>query len=389
MVKKLPMPDAACLQFPSPVSLGDVAPRALAFRCFFSMAPIPRPRSVSIRDVAELAGVSLGSASRVINKVDNVTAITREKVEQAIAALAYRPNHAARSLRLRTTRTIGCLLTDVTNPLYAKLFRALEERMRTAGYMMLLANGLNIAEREIDILSTFQSRGMDGVILAPGNERDREVLKAIDGMGVPVVLLDRDIKSKTDQVLFDHVPGMHGVVSRLAALGHRRIALIVAQSPNRPMRRRIEGFRSGMQANGLPVEDEFIVRLPTAMSAAFEAVTTLLQRLDRPTAIVAMGTNILNETLNAINNLNMRIPQGISVVSIGDPDFAAGYTPAISSLRVDLDAAAQASTELLLSRLRGVGGRAPRRVMIDCYYIERQSCGPPPASTGKKAKRRR
>jgi len=352
------------------------------------MAPLPRPKSASIRDVAELAGVSLGSASRVINKVDNVTAKTREKVEKAIAALAYRPNHAAQSLRLRTTRTIGCLLTDVTNPLYAKLFRALEERMRTAGYMMLLANSLNLAEREIDILSTFQSRGMDGVILAPGNERDRDVLKAIHGIGVPVVLLDRDIKSKTDQVLFDHVPGMHGVVSRLAALGHRRIALIVTQSPNRPMRRRIEGFCSGMQAHDLPVEDEFIVRLPTAMSAAFEAVTALLKRPDRPTAIVAMGTNILNETLNAISNLDMRIPQDISVVSIGDPDFAASYAPAISSLRVDLDAAAKASTELLLSRLRGLGGGKPRCVMIDCHYIERQSCGPAPLSTGKPSRRR-
>src|SRR5690606_19534171 len=130
-------------------------------------------------------------------------------------------NHAAQSLRLRTTRTIGCLLTDVTNPLYAKLFRALEERMRKAGYMMLLANSLNIAEREIEILSTFQSRGMDGVILAPGNERDRDVLKVINELTLPAVILDRDVGSKTDQVLIDHVPGMHSVMSRLAELGHK------------------------------------------------------------------------------------------------------------------------------------------------------------------------
>ena len=345
------------------------------------MPHFSKPKAVSIRDVAELAGVSLGSASRVVNKVENVTAKTREKVERAIAMLAYRPNHAAQSLRLRTTCTIGCLLTDVTNPLYAKLFRALEERMRTAGYMMLLANSLNLAEREIDILSTFQRRGMDGVILAPGNERDHDVLNAINDLGVPAVILDRDMESETDQVLFDHVPGMHGVVSRLVALGHKRIALIVTQSSNRPMRRRIQGFRSGLQVHGLQVDDEFIVRLPTATSAAFEVVTNLLQRPDRPTAIVALGTNILNETLNAISNLHLPIPKGISVVSIGDPDFAASYAPAISSLRVDLEAAAQASTELLLTRLRGLSDDQPRRVMIDCLYIERQSCGPPPTST--------
>ena len=103
-----------------------------------------KPRSVSIRDVAELAGVSLGSASRVINKVENVTPDTRERVERAIAQLGYRPNHAAQSLRLRSPRTFGCMLTDVTHPLYGKLFNAVEERFRRAGYMVLLANSLNI-----------------------------------------------------------------------------------------------------------------------------------------------------------------------------------------------------------------------------------------------------
>ncbi len=342
------------------------------------MPRVPKPKTVSIRDVAELAGVSLGSASRVINKVDNVTAETRRKVDEAIAQLAYRPNHAAQSLRLRTTRTIGCLLTDVSNPLYAKLFRALEEQLRSAGYMMLLANSLNLAEREIDILSTFKSRGMDGVLIAPGNERDREVLAAVQGLGVPTVILDRDMATTnaTDSVLFNHVPGMKRVVAHLAGLGHRRIALIVTQSPTRPMRRRIEGFRAGLRAQGLTADEDVIVRLPSAMSPAFDAVRALLQRADRPTAIVAMGTGILNDTLNAISAQHLRIPQDVSVVALGDPDFAGHYAPPITSLRVDLEAAATAGAELLLSRLQGRSGDAPRSVMIDCHFIERQSCGP-------------
>ncbi|MBC7955884.1 MAG: substrate-binding domain-containing protein [Cytophagales bacterium] len=331
---------------------------------------------MSIRDVAELAGVSLGSASRVINKVDNVTLETRGKVEQAIAALGYRPNHAAQSLRLRTTRTIGCLLTDVSNPLYAKLYRALEERMRAAGYMMLLANSLNQAEREIDILSTFKTRGMDGVLIAPGSERDPQVLATIRGLNIPTVILDRDMDTDTDCVLFDHAPGMKCVVAHLAALSHRRMALIVSQSPNRPIRRRVQGFRAGHKAQGLVLDDTLIVHLPTATSPAFEAVQALLQRPDRPTAIVAMGTNILNETLNAINACALRIPQDISLVSIGDPDFASNHVPPISSLRVDLDEVAELSCELLLSRMRGEANAAPRTVHITNTFVERASCGP-------------
>lgn len=339
-------------------------------------SPPKKPRSVSIRDVAELAGVSLGSASRVINKVDNVSAVTRNKVEQAVAALGYQPNHAAQSLRLRSTRTIGCLLTDVTNPLYAKLFRALEERLRAAGYMMLLANGLNAADREICILSTFKSRGMDGALIAPGNERDPQVLAAIGELGIPTVILDRDMDTRADCVLFDHVPGMKRVVAHLAGLGHQRIALIVSQSPNRPIRRRIEGFRSAHQLQGLALDDTLIVQLPHAMSPAFEAVRALLQRDDRPTAIVAMGTNILSDTLNAINACQLRIPQDISAVSIGDPDFAAHHVPPISSLRVDLDQVAEVSSELLLSRMRGEAGEAPRTEHVSNGFVERASCGP-------------
>ncbi|MET0335257.1 MAG: LacI family DNA-binding transcriptional regulator, partial [Rhizobacter sp.] len=229
------------------------------------MARTPKPKTVpSIKDVAELAGVSLGSASRVINKVDNVSEATRLKVEKAVAQLGYRPNHAAQSLRLRSTRTVGCLLTDVTNPLYAKLYRALEERLRPAGYMMLLANSLNQAEREIEILSTFVGRGMDGLLIAPGNERDRDVLAAVRALSVPTVILDRDMDSPNDSVLFDHVPGVKGVVQHLAQLGHKRIAMVLSQSFNRPIRRRTEGFRVGHRAAKLEINEEFIVHLPSA-----------------------------------------------------------------------------------------------------------------------------
>ena len=217
---------------------------------------------------------------------------------------------------------------------------------------------------------------MDGVLIAPGSERDAQVLAAIRELGIPTVILDRDMDTRSDCVLFDHVPGMQRVVARLAGLGHQRIALIVSQSPNRPMRRRIEGFRSGHKAQGLALDDTLIVQLPHAMSPAFDAVHALLQRAERPTAIVAMGTNILSDTLNAISASGLRMAQDISVVSIGDPDFAASHVPPISSLRVDLDQVAEVGCELLLTRMRGKAGDAARTVHVASTFVERASCGP-------------
>lgn len=337
----------------------------------------PASRNVSIRDVADRAGVSLGSASRVINNAANVTESTRAAVMAAVQALGYRPNHAAQSLRRQRTRTIGCLLTDVTNPLYGQLFHALEDRLRRAGYVTLLANSLGNAEREVEILSTFRDRGMDGVIVAPGNERATSVVQALRALDIPTVILDRDMAPDMDRVQFDHVPGMRAVVAHLAQAGHRRMALVVSAAANRPMQRRIEGFVSGLRAHGLEPIDGFIVRLPLAMSSSYGEVSLLLARRDRPTALIALGTNILNEALNAIAAQRLRIPDDISVVCLGDPDFARNFMPPLSALRVDLDSVAECAVAMLLDRLRSDADQPPpRTVKVASEFILRRSCGP-------------
>lgn len=346
-----------------------------------SVCPMPKPSkpsSISIRDVAHHAGVSLGSASRVVNKVPNVSEATRLKVEAAIEALGYRPNHAAQSLRRRNSRTIGCLFTDVTNPLYAQLFRAAEECLLAEGYMLLLANGLNDPEREVALLGMFQGRGMDGLLIAPGNERDPRVLRAVEALDIPVVVLDRDMVTHKDQVLFDHEPGMHRVVDHLAGLGHRRIALVLAQTPNRPMSHRVEGFRTGLGRHGITRRPEWLVQLPTSTSSAFDEVTALLALPERPTALIVQGTNILNDSLNAIQAAGLRIPHDVSLVSLGDPDFARHHLPAITALRVNLKHAATESARLLVQRIRGEGPAEAAQVHVEADFVERASCGPAP-----------
>lgn len=343
------------------------------------MTARPRTQRIGIRDVAARAGVSVGSASRVVNGAANVSIEVRERVRAAIAELGYRPNHAARSLRLRASRTIGCMLTDVTNPLYGKLFHALEDRLRAAGYVVLLANSLNSAERECEILSTFAARGMDGVIIAPGNERNPAVLQAVRDLDMPAVILDRDMAPERDHVQYDHLPGMRAVTAHLAELGHRHIALVVARAIGRPMRRRIEGFRSGLAAHGVVVDDALIVELPSAMSSSFDAVSRLLARHPRPTAIVVLGTNLLTDALNAIAVQGLRIPDDVSLVALGDPGFARSYTPPITTLRIDVQQVAEQVVRLLLERVeQGQSGPA-RSVSVVPELIVRRSCAPPRA----------
>ncbi|GAA7765879.1 MAG: LacI family transcriptional regulator [Burkholderiaceae bacterium] len=334
-------------------------------------------KQISIRDVAALAGVSVGSASRVINGAANVTPDVRERVDRAIAALRYRPNHAAQSLRSRTSKTIGCMFSDVANPLYARAFRALEEHFRREGYMLLLANGLNDAEREIDIIQTFQLRGMDGVILAPGNERHPGVLDAVRRLSMPAVIYDRDLAVEADAVLFDHVAGVKAAIHHLVELGHTRIALALWQVKSRPVRRRIEGYKAAFKAAGLPVPD-LILQEPTPTSSAFDDVTRLLQLPDPPTAFLAQGTHTLTSTLRAIAKQGLRVPEDVSVIGIGDTDFAQTYDPPLTVLRTPTDEVAAQAVEMLLSRLAAKGDASlpPRKALIQFDLILRESCAP-------------
>lgn len=337
------------------------------------------PRRVGIREVAARAGVSVGSASRVINGAPDVAPELRERVQAAVAELGFTPNHAARSLRLRSTRTIGCLFSDVSNPLYAHLFHALEARLRAAGYLLLLANGLNGAEREVDLLSTFAARGMDGVILAPGNESDERVLQALRALGAPVVVLDRDMAPERDRVLFDHELGMQAAVAHLLALGHRRIALVLSRSRSRPMRSRFQAFRAALGAAGVAVDESLVVELATAVSSSHAAVSALLERPDRPTALLVLGTSALVEALNAVAVRGLQVPRDLSLVSIGDPAYARHLAPALSVVRVDLARTAELVVTLLLDRLqRGYQGEG-RSLHVAPELVLRASTGPVPA----------
>lgn len=337
-----------------------------------------RDRKIRIQDVAELAGVSVGSASRVLNSVANVSADVRQKVERAIAQLQYEPSHTARALRSRSSLTVGCMFSDITNPLYARSFRALEQRLRADGYMLLLAHGLNDTQRELDSLRTFQARGMDGVICAPGHERDPELIAQMNSMSIPIVLYDREMPgTHADALLFDHVNGMKRACARLFELGHDRIALALWHADSRPVRERIEGFQAAYREIGREVPD-LIIRQATPTSSVHDDMLALLDGPSPPTALIAQGTHILVSALRAVANTGRRVPLDFSVIGIGDTDFAQMHDPAITVLRTDADAVAEQVRNLLLQRLTRDDPLdiAPQTVTAPYAFVERQSCGP-------------
>ncbi|GGE23081.1 transcriptional regulator [Primorskyibacter flagellatus] len=329
---------------------------------------------ITIRDVARRAGVSLGTASRAMNAAPGVMARTRATVEAAARELGYQPNAAARALRSRSSRLIGCLFTDLENPLYARLYNSLQDRMAEEGFVTLINASSGRADRESRAVQTFAERGLDAIVVAPGNETDADLLALLRDFPAPIVVVDRDIEIGADRVLFDHDAGIRAAVSYLAGLGHRRILPVFSPIDTRPGRMRSTAFDAAMAEAGLDVP--LRVAPDTPNSPVFAEVCAALAGPDRATAMIVQGTHVLSSALNALARLGLRVPEDMSLIAIGDSATTTDHVPALTALRLDRDGMVALIADRLLARIRGLDG--PRQDDVIAYeLVKRGSCMPP------------
>jgi LacI family transcriptional regulator len=333
----------------------------------------------TIRDVAVEARVSLGTASRVANQHKGVNAEMKRRVERAIKKLSYTPDASAQSMRLRSTRTIGILIRDLSSPAFASFANVAQSMLFTAGYVPLMAGYNDLPERELEILHAFARRRIDGLIVTMSNDTDSEVARARAKLGIPTILFDRDPELAQDAIAIDHCDGVKQAMRYLFGLGHQRIALITGQRSVRPGRERVRGFEEAY-AEARMVADPALIR-DSSFSAeyAFAETTALLKSKRRPTAIIVGGVNMLPGALRAIRSLGLVIPDDISIVGSTNAELSELVTPAITELRVDYPAMGSAASTLMLGRLLGTVEGAPRVLRFETSLIKRASCAPPPA----------
>ncbi|MCP3018222.1 LacI family DNA-binding transcriptional regulator [Cupriavidus basilensis] len=336
-------------------------------------------RPVQIRDVAKLAGVSASSVSRALNSDRYASDELRARVAEAVAKLGYEPNSVAQSLRNQSSRTIACMVSDVTNPMYAEIIGAAELRFQEAGYLMVVANSRN-GTKELELLNMFRRRRMDGLLLTVDDDTRKDVLDAMRDADAPVVLLDRDSALSCDRVTVDHRQGARSAISFLLSLGHRHILLETPSARVRPGRERIAGAQEAVQAAGLPFSVLTVIEhTDPSQTRVFSDVLHELSKPSRPTAIVSLGTEMLAGALAAVEASRLRIPEDISVISIGDTVLAQFAAPGITALRWDLKQFGRTAAELLLDRIEGRSGES-RTVMFPTELLLRRSCMPPPGA---------
>ena len=338
----------------------------------------------TLRDVARVAGVHPGTVSRALNPRTRglVNERTARRVQAAAEELGYRPNPIARGLRTNRSNTIGVLVPDLLNPLFAAVVRGIEDGLGAASYTPLIANTDNDPERERVAYEAMSARQVDGFIAATAR-RDHWPLVDHVEPGPKLVLVNRRVDSDAvPAVTGDDHEGVRLAVEHLGALGHRRIAHLAGSQDLYTGWSRYQGFLDAMRAAGLEVDDGLVVFSDafTVREGARCCAQLLERRRDFP-AIVAGNDLLALGCYDALEGRRLRCPEDVSISGYNDMPFADRFRPPLTTVRVPHYELGAAAAELMLEQLQE-RETPPRQLLLAPELVVRGSTAPAPRLGG-------
>jgi LacI family transcriptional regulator len=330
----------------------------------------------TIKDVAREVGVSTATVSRVMSGKNPVSDRIREQVMVAADKLGYRPNALARSLRVETTQTLGLVISNVMNPFFTAVARAVEDAARERNYSLILGNADEDPTKEALYLNALLEKRVDGLIISPARA-ESPFLAEIVREGVSLVFVDRSIKGVDAPVV--RASGQRAVeqlVGYLSSLGHEKLAIISGPPEVVPGRERLEAFLSTAKRRDVPVAEEYIkigdFRRPSGQSA----MQGLLELENPPTAVFAANNLMALGALQAIKAAGMRMPEDISLASFDDITWFGLMEPTITAIAQPTRELGAAAARMLLEMVEE--GQQPDSLILQAELVVRDSCGKPP-----------
>jgi LacI family transcriptional regulator, fructose operon transcriptional repressor len=323
---------------------------------------------VSIKDVAEVAGVSTATVSRVLSNKPHVRPELRDRVLEAVSRLNYRPNLVARNLRSQQSRILGLIVSDIRNPYFTDVSRAVEDVAHAEGYSVFLCNTDENPEKERIYLNLMRDENVAGVIFSP--TRETAVRFADLQLDFPTVVVDRMVSGGlVDQVLIDNAAAAQELTAHLIANGYRRIAGVFGDASTTG-RERQQGFVTALQAHDLaPAQVAYI--LPK-ISAGYTAVLGILDGDNPPDAIVATNSLLTAGALKAIRARNLRIPTEVALAGFDETTWTTLVEPPITVIAQPTQEIGRTAAELLLDRIEEPE-RPPRKVILSGELLVRPS----------------
>jgi len=307
-------------------------------------------KKTTIADVAKYANVSNSTVSQYLNKrYEYMSEETREKIEKAIEALQYRPNLMARSLKQKSTFTIGIIVANIIHDFSTKIVNALEAEFDNNGFQMIVCNSADNPQKEEKHIETLLEKQVDGLIVFPTGENKNLYIR-LNQQGIPIVFIDRFIEGvNIPAVLLDNYAAMDMAVG----LFQKQPLAIVTTSlelPITPRVERLEGFRQALKNRNLSIDERYIKNgEPAEMEKIFDELFALEQP---PKGIIAANDRIYQELMIYIKKRNLHVPDDLQVIAVDDVPSAKFITPSITTLEQPIQQIAQKSASLLLAKIK-------------------------------------
>ncbi|MFV3406481.1 MULTISPECIES: LacI family DNA-binding transcriptional regulator [Pseudomonas] len=331
----------------------------------------------TIKDVAALAGISYTTVSHVLNKTRPVSEHVRLKVEAAIAELDYVPSAVARSLKARSTATIGLLVPNSVNPYFAELARGIEDACERNGYCVILCNSDDDPQKQRSYLRVLLEKRIDGLVVASVGE-DRDLLDSLRCVRTPMVIVDRALEGvEADLVRIDHEQGAYLATRHLLELGHRDIATIAGPQDTGVSQLRLAGFRRAMAEAGVSIAADGVLHSDFTSLGGHAAAARLLDG-QRPTAIFAGNDMIGFGVLRAAAERNIDVPGELSVIGFDDIELSRYVYPALTTVGQSIRELGESAAALLLSRITAPRRGETEQRIVAPRLVLRESTGPRP-----------
>ncbi|TXK75165.1 LacI family DNA-binding transcriptional regulator [Paenibacillus sp. N3.4] len=329
---------------------------------------------ITIYDIAEKAGVSAMTVSRVINNNGRISEATRKRVRKVMEDLQYIPNSMARSLVLQKTKILSLLITDITNPFYTTIARGAEDAAKRAGFRLLFGNSDEDYLKEKDYVDMILSTRVDGVLFAPTGDHSLENLQQLQKHQIPFVILDREVPGiDADLVLGDSKEGARKLVEHLIDFGHQRIAMINGSQDVSTARLRQTGYREAHLINGLPIDDSLVIHVNYRDFHDESALDSLLSQPSPPTAIFAANNMLAVGVIQSLRQRGLQVPGDISVVCFDDFGSAGAISPFLTVASQPAYQFGTLGMQLLIERIEGDVVPENRKIILPSELIIRSS----------------
>jgi LacI family transcriptional regulator len=328
---------------------------------------------MTIKDIARKAGVSVATVSHVINRTRYVSEELREKVTRIMRELDYQPNHMAGSLRRKRTKTIGLIIPDNSNPLYADLASAIEDVLFKYDFTLMLCNSEHDLAKELTYTKALRSKRADGLIIIPASAQADHINRLVEN-GLPIVILDRPVPDLlADSVLIDHFQGMYDAAAYLLKLGHKRIAYIDKKF-NLPHKfSRLEGFHKALADHA----GKFFNSLYREAGVSFEdgavAMRDLLKASPLPTAVLCFDDVNAMGAMRAIKDEGLSIPNDIAVIGFDDMPLCSFTVPRLTTVYYPRHEMAEIACKFLIRRIEGKGSEKKNETVLPVHLVVRES----------------